>query len=1544
MTKKLISILAVLLCMLSYQAFARGLPKHSEKSPRPNIYQFATTFTYDLGPVMVVNQNANEKGLIVITGKLTKPFLNDHVKLSIKYQDLQGSWITGWCKILYSYNQYNEILTARFELPASTQSLYNIKIELSSNTNISNINSVTWEKNVSHYKSNDYVPARCDLDENEYTILLTPRKDGTLITNSTGKVNGVKDRVTSAHSWNKIGNVIMDNKKDDVVFSLVEPSDLIINANGSKAIKLINNGAVGDTLASTPESVYNEQSGHPIPYLYSYNDPIYMFAGKFSIQGFMMKFSQWPGEPDGPGYFNFKNPDYLESRYFNLYNRTWKKLSDFVSDQEPVVIVSSITTGLRIYKSTGNYIDLTADTTSNYGSPYFGYTNGLGVRRGPGSENLIISNTPEMTLYGMGALRNDVSTSYQTTRSLQDIETEIAKFINYVGVFNNVLNEGECVNNCFAIKDGAQPENVIADWTKAPNSYIFIPNQENDGIYIPVKKAFAMWKNGTEMGGSSVPDGNITADVYWEDVPGLIKSGTNYSLELIGNGENAKIKIPINKAKKGNAVIALRGSDGQIYWSWHVWVTDDPSNGSKYKSFDGIKRQRNDGTIEDIPATDWGWMDRNLGALTGTITSGEWSRSGGLLYQWGRKDPQPPLVNKNDFYEITGTVGRIRHQGFIDNTNSTSWQKINLFTKYIKLSNAKTVNNIRFSVKNPLGLIYVDKDASNTQAYYKNSNGTDNLNAPINWFGTSDTLPDDRLSELNLWSDNSQGTNTINYNEDAAAAPYRNKSPYDPCPNGWRMPSLLVSNLRDDLRLDFSPFGIKKNIKLNQLDFLPNPSNPTTGTYLYKIRPNDSNIPDHFKGFKVYSNFGVDMSNVGGNNMGIFPGTGAILRGYHDGMYTDQHHIAVWTSTMQKAGNNIPVTGAASLSIIPDKDQADATGLSNVTGRFWYSPLNGATTNDVAACRCIMDPLYKINLYDFPTEFFNDTEDYDTGINNPNSYNLTKSTQAIDLEIPISKAFSVQSKLLNNNTILNPSNFNNLKVNILWSDNKNLITEVKLSNTSPSSLDQVSNTKIKVKVAPNNSGNAVITLHNGSVTNPVYWSWHIWVANTPVTSVKYRTDQPVNEASNYVNYIKTGRVLETEFMDRNLGAYDAMPTVSGTPNASDLSKIKLSGGLHYQWGRKDPIPPFVNIGGGTYNIFLGNVDNVGNITYPVTLSANTYDANYVVESDTYRNFNNANILNTDKISDKISKILKYAVNNPLTFMKPTTKQPYKAGTTNGSDWLSNETNLAADRWGHGAGKSPFDPCPEGWRIPDVTSVVLGNSNYGFTPFYKKNINESYYYKVTNEYQGKTFSYSGHWGYIFDSDAYKIGNYPIAGVRGLRTVTGSPNSVINSTVDRGFFRIWLAGLSNTFGRPISVGANVSASNLQVFEEDNDPYFGASCRCVKVKADGVMEEGPLPRLQVTSVSVNKATKSLDKNIIKEKLSQNKIEFFPNPVKNILYIKGNDKVQNYHYQIYNMSGQLVRSGEFINEQTDLSSLTEGFYLIRINNSDNITKIIKE
>lgn len=42
--------------------------------------------------------------------------------------------------------------------------------------------------------------------------------------------------------------------------------------------------------------------------------------------------------------------------------------------------------------------------------------------------------------------------------------------------------------------------------------------------------------------------------------------------------------------------------------------------------------------------------------------------------------------------------------------------------------------------------------------------------------------------------------------------------------------------------------------------------------------------------------------------------------------------------------------------------------------------------------------------------------------------------------------------------------------------------------------------------------------------------------------------------------------------------------------------------------------------------------------------------------------------------------------------------------------------------------------------------------------------------------------------------------------------------------------------------------------------------------------------------------------------------------------------------------MTGQLVKEGKFVNNQTEASGLSLGTYLIRINNSESVVKIIKQ
>ncbi|MDG4650841.1 T9SS type A sorting domain-containing protein [Chryseobacterium arthrosphaerae] len=1083
---------------------------------------------------------------------------------------------------------------------------------------------------------------------------------------------------------------------------------------------------------------------------------------------------------------------------------------------------------------------------------------------------------------------------------------------------------------------------LIPDWKKAPNSYIFDIAQNSEGLLIPVKKAYAMWEGGGYLNGNGIPAGPVTADVLWEDAHGLIKSGTNYTLEIVGSGQSAKIKVPINKAKKGNAVVALK-VNGEIYWSWHIWVTDDPTNGSTYKSFNNIKRMKADGTVEPIPDSDWKWMDRNLGALTGSMTSSDWNRNIGLLYQWGRKDPIPPLVTRgNDFYEVSGSAGRIRHRGAKNMTNAIS---IDDLRKFVLLSGAEVSSNIRLSVKNPLSLIYVNKDDNSGQAYYNN-----NVNLPVNWFGRSTSLPNNRLPELNLWSDNAQGKIETAYNTDDKAKPYRDKSPYDPCPNGWRIPSVLVANLAspsytDDIRIDFSPFGVKTNMAKNIFE---------TNKY-HIIKPTDAGVPGFMTGFKVYPNIGFDLSAAGGNDMGIFPGTGQLIRGAHLGQYSDQHHIALWTATMTRHFDTSPAVSVRGLSMIPDKTQPDVPdpNYPDIKGRYYYFPLSGMYTSDANGCRCIKDPLYVVNDYDFPTEYLPPAAEYREGLSNPNAYQIVKSGSSSIIEIPVSKAFSVQSQLLNNTEILNPSNFNNLKANVLWTTNSGLISKISMVNASPSSLQDLANSRISVEIAPNQSGNAVVTLHNGSISAPVYWSWHIWVTDTPVTGYTYTTEAPVATAVNYINYVnKADVVLQTTFMDRDMGAVDVFPNVVNplSPTADELTRIRASAGMHYQWGRKDPLPVFQNIDNKSFfNLFLGTVAANGTVSY-TTLTPDVYNnlsGTYIVPYNTYAT--SSGVQDADKSADRISKILSYSVKNPLIYMIPSAFAPFNSAVpnyTNGTDWLGTEPNLALDRWGRGGEKSPFDPCPEGWRIPDIMDVALvSGSDFGQTPWYKKDKNIATSYSISADYSGTRVRHPSNastMGYVFSNPAYPIGNYTDSGARGFRSVIAnqSPQGTFNS-INFQYFGVWTGALaSNYLGRPVNIlfDAASSTNRFIAYHDNNDPYFGMGCRCVKIKYDANGdEEGPVSRNGIVPVNQTLGTSNAE-----AKITGDKISFYPNPVLGTLYIKASQN-KDYYYQIYNALGQLVKSGKFVNNQTDVSSLSEGVYLIRINNSEAVEKIIK-
>ncbi len=107
-----------------------------------------------------------------------------------------------------------------------------------------------------------------------------------------------------------------------------------------------------------------------------------------------------------------------------------------------------------------------------------------------------------------------------------------------------------------------------------------------------------------------------------EPVEGIVRADWLWMTEadLITNVTYGKAGITFDAGSgHGNAVIAGFDAEENIVWTWHIWLTDDPTAKGHY------------GATEDYYL-----MDRNLGATSTTPFD---PSSYGLYYQWGRKDP-----------------------------------------------------------------------------------------------------------------------------------------------------------------------------------------------------------------------------------------------------------------------------------------------------------------------------------------------------------------------------------------------------------------------------------------------------------------------------------------------------------------------------------------------------------------------------------------------------------------------------------------------------------------------------------------------------------------------------------------------------------------------------------------------------------------------------------------------------------------------------------------------------------------------------------------
>lgn len=139
-------------------------------------------------------------------------------------------------------------------------------------------------------------------------------------------------------------------------------------------------------------------------------------------------------------------------------------------------------------------------------------------------------------------------------------------------------------------------------------------------------------------------EGAAYADLAWEATYDGDKTRSTKIIagKPIYDAEGERILLSTGECE-GNALVSLHNAEGEILWSWHIWVMNDTPTTS-------VSVYGEDSTLE--------WMDRNLGALNNRI--GDISNRG-MLYQWGRKEPFLPSPVENVYvprhkYDIEGNL------------------------------------------------------------------------------------------------------------------------------------------------------------------------------------------------------------------------------------------------------------------------------------------------------------------------------------------------------------------------------------------------------------------------------------------------------------------------------------------------------------------------------------------------------------------------------------------------------------------------------------------------------------------------------------------------------------------------------------------------------------------------------------------------------------------------------------------------------------------------------------------------------------------------
>ena len=221
----------------------------------------------------------------------------------------------------------------------------------------------------------------------------------------------------------------------------------------------------------------------------------------------------------------------------------------------------------------------------------------------------------------------------------------------------------------------------------------------------------------------------------------------------------------------GNAIVAAFDANRNILWSWHLWLTDEPSD-IKFGPRTFNESYQDDGKTVTVTSTKTYYaMDRNLGSTylpksNSDITTEKVLGSYGLYYQWGRKDPFPGPNGVN----LTSN----REQ-------SSTWWKRNVsgnfsWTQKSALESANPAASREDAIPNPT--TFYKNNFTNVWSTLTQHTGL----KYVNWHTTDyEAEGVNRSKYISMWGCSSDTPKSA-YN------PRMSKTINDPCPPGYYIP------------------------------------------------------------------------------------------------------------------------------------------------------------------------------------------------------------------------------------------------------------------------------------------------------------------------------------------------------------------------------------------------------------------------------------------------------------------------------------------------------------------------------------------------------------------------------------------------------------------------------------------------------------------------------------------------------------------------------------------------------------------------------------